>query len=50
MLHANGNLEAPHKHTGVYITDETHPGERISTAHSHPVSPVGHVNHNGVSI
>ena len=35
MLCANDNLEALDKHTGVYITHETHPGERNSTARSH---------------
>ena len=49
MLHINDNLEAPDKHTGVYVTHETHPEGEKSTVHSHPVSPSGHLSHNGAS-
>ena len=39
MLHANDNLEAPDKHTGVYITHKTYPAGEKSTALSRPLSP-----------
>ena len=47
VLHA-GNLEALHKHTGVYRTRETH--SEGDTVHSHPVSPSQHMNISGASI
>ena len=50
MFNSNDNLEAPNKHTRVFITHETHPGEEKSTACSHQVSPSGHMSHNGASI
>ena len=50
MLHTDDNIEAPDKHTGEYITHETHPGKRKLMSRSHPVSPSGHMSHNGASI
>ena len=51
MLCANDNLEAPDKHAKVYITHETHlEGEKIHSAFSHPVSPSGHMSHNGTFV
>ena len=52
MLRTNDKLETPNKHIGVYMTHETHPGERKSTAltHSCTVYPLVHVSHNGTFI
>ena len=46
VLHAS-NLEAPHKHTEVYITRETNPEGKKSTVHFCPVSPSCQVSING---
>ena len=42
VLSINDNLEAPDKHTGVYITHDRDRG----TVCSCPVSCLGHVSHN----
>ena len=39
MLCANDDLEAPDKHTGVYIKHRTHPAGEKSTVLSCPLSP-----------
>ena len=40
-------LCANDKYTSVHITHETHPGKEPFMTHSHPVSPSGHMCHNG---